>query len=250
MQTIVLFENRQADPIIKHVEGFDKLLDEKDLFFYNRVLKDSERRWLKTSPWMNRMGLGEKYIIIPKHFKNEGDIRLAVSDRFAVVKTEESGLATMSGSDIEKIKTTIEDECAPKAVARKKQKWVEDNYKGMLFQTYRAIYAFADDKYTQKLRKALMEDSPDCEYWSKVIEDALKTAKTHPKDEEEMHFFMFLIDTHYKATMFSAEIQGGALDVYAPLYSLKAALRDPVKKEMLIKALDTEALRIYSMALS
>lgn len=245
MQTIVLFENRQADPIIKHVEGFDKLLDAKDLFFYNRVLKDSERRWSKTSPWMNRMGLGEEYIIIPKHFGNEGDMRLAVSDRFAVVKTEGSGLATMSGSDIEKIKTTIEDECAPEAVAKKKQEWAEAKYKGVLFQTYRAIYACADDKYTQKLRNALMEDSSDCEYWANVIEKALKTAETHPKDEEEMHFFMFLIDTHYKAAIFSAEIPGGALDVYAPLYSLKAALQDPVKKEMLIKALDAETLRIY-----
>ena len=151
----------------------------------------------------------------------------------------------MSESDIGKIKTSIEDECTPEAVARKKQKMEEEVYRGMLFQTYRVIYATADDKYTQKLRNALIEDSPDCEYWANVIEEALKTSKTHPKDKEEMHFFMFLIDRHYRAALLSADIPDGIQDIYAPFYSLGAALRDPIKKEMLIKALDAESLRIY-----
>ncbi len=245
MYTVALFKNRDSEPVIKHADNFGRLLDEKDLFFYGRILTNSERRYSNTSPWMNRMGLGTEYIIIPKYFEHDGDMRLAVSDKFAIVKKGESDLTVMLESDISKISTAIEDACTPEAVAEKKQEMAEAKYRGMLFQTYRAIYALEKDEHTQKLRNALIEDLPDCEHWADKIEETLKTAQAHHKNEEEMYFFMFLLNTHYRAAILSADIPNGIQDIYAPFYSLKAALRDPVRKEMLIKALDAESLRIY-----
>ena len=81
MYAIALFMNRHAEPIIKHADNFGELLDVKDLFFYNRILSDSERSYSVTSPWMNRMDIGEEYVIIPKYLEHEWDMRLAVSDK-------------------------------------------------------------------------------------------------------------------------------------------------------------------------
>jgi len=244
MFTMLMYENNKSKPTVITVENEEKMTAKKDDFLFGRELTVSERTFSRTSPWMNRLVLGEKYIVVPKVLNHGHDVEKATSDRFVVVVYADNGFAVLNEDGVTEFGRVLEKALLPEEKAKYIARMREVEHYGTMFQYYRIIYAPESDDCINKLRDALQNDIDKCREWVAKLEEIIKAGKSHPKDKEELKFTVFLINTDLRGRFacISAATESGIPD--PDTFSLKRALDDPELTKMLIRALEPESIRI------
>ena len=246
MITVALFTRRDAAPDVINVKDTKEMMHRIDMFFYGRDLRPEEGTQRETSPWMNRKKLTSEYIVIPKNIEYDHDIEYSTDDMFAVVKYANSGITEMEESDITDIKSALVKAITPEEKAKFRAESLLSEYYGIMFQKYRRIFAPFRDEHIERLRSALIHDVYQCHRWVEIINAAVNSGR-HPVAANEADF-------DYMNFLLTAELDSlyqGLPRIQHPVYGefesnrlLERALSDPKLKEMLIKALDPESIRI------